>query len=698
MPGNGGVARPPLGRGAYFWVSPYLFLHYSMKKQFFARLVAGAAVLVGGAAQAQQPAPAAGPGPAFNARALFAPNFLDQAGPATRTAGGQPGATYWQNAANYQIAATLDEKQARVTANVTITYTNNSPDALPFVWLQLDQNLFRANSRGAAVTPVQGGRFGNAARGFQGGDSLHAVSIELHGKQTKAIYRVADTRMQIMLPGALKPYGDKLTIHLAYAFNIPEYGADRLGRLQTKNGEIFEVAQWYPRMAVYDDVEGWNVLPYLSAEFYLEYGNFDYTLNVPASYLVGGSGKLVNPAEVLTAAQQRRLAQAAGSEQTVMVRTPAEVTQPQSRPAGKNGRLTWHFRCQRARDVSWAASAAFVWDAARMNLPSGRKALAMSLYPAESAQDTAWRRSTEYVKKSIEFNSKMWYEYTYPVATNVAGVVGGMEYPGIVFCGAKSTKGRLWGVVDHEFGHNWFPMIVGSNERKYPWMDEGFNTFINILSTKNFNNGEYKALADVEGRTAPGITRALQDPNADVPYTVPDVTQPRNLGFAAYGKTGYGLYLLRQEILGPERFDYAFRSYIQRWAFKHPTPHDFFRTMNEAGGEDLTWFWHEWFFENWQLDQAVTAVAYVNQDPAKGALITLENRGQAAMPVIADVTEANGKTSTVRLPVEIWQRGATWTFRYNSTSPLTSVVLNPTNILPDVNKANNTWQPLKLAE
>jgi hypothetical protein len=444
-------------------------------------------------------------------------------------------------------------------------------------------------------------------------------------------------------------------------------------------------------MAVYDDVEGWNTLPYLSAEFYLEYGNFDYTVNVPANYLVGGSGQLVNPGEVLTAAQQRRLAQAAGSDKTVLVRSAAEVMQASSRPAGKNGRLTWRFRCARARDVAWAASAAFVWDAAKMNLPSGRKALAMSLYPTESAQDTAWNRSTEYVKQSIEYNSKQWYEYSYPVATNVAGVVGGMEYPGIVFCDAKDRKGSLWSVTDHEFGHNWFPMIVGSNERKYPWMDEGFNTFLNILSTQNFNNGEYKALNDT-ARTVASLVRGILDPATDPPYTVPDVTQARNLGFAAYGKVGYGLFLLRQEVLGPERFDYAFRTYIKRWAFKHPQPKDFFRTMNEASGEDLTWFWREWVYNNWALDQAVTTVTYANQDPAQGALITIENRGPAAMPVTADVTETSGKTTRVHLPVEIWQRGGTWTFRCATTAPLTLVRLNATKLLPDVNPSNNVWR------
>ncbi|WP_310393515.1 M1 family metallopeptidase [Hymenobacter sp.] len=659
-----------------------------MKILFLPCFLLSAALLTAGAAEAQQaPVPT---GPAYDARALFNPSFIEQLATPTRTAGGQPGAAYWQNAADYNIAARLDEKTARVTAAVAITYTNNSPDRLPFVWLQLDQNLFRADSRGAAVTPVAGGRFGNAARGFRGGDSLQTVSIELHGKKLKADYHVYDTRMQIRLPEALRPGGDKLVIRIAYGFNIPEYGADRMGRLKTTHGEIFEVAQWYPRMAVYDDVEGWNTLPYLAAEFYLDYGNYDYTLNVPASYLVGGSGELVNPAEVLTSVQQSRLAQAAGSDKTVLLRSADEVTQAGSRPAGKSGRLTWHFRCQQARDVAWAASAAFVWDAARMKLPSGRKSLAMSLYPTESAQDTAWNRSTEYVKQSIEYNSKQWYEYSYPVATNVAGVVGGMEYPGIVFCGAKARKANLWGVTDHEFGHHWFPMVVGSNERKYPWMDEGFNTFLNILSTRNFNNGEYKALDTL--RLVEGLVRSISDPATDPPYTVPDVTQPRNLGFAAYGKMGYGLFLLREEVLGPERFDYAFRTYIRRWAFKHPQPKDFFRTMHEASGEDLTWFWRAWVYNNWALDQAVTTVAYVNQDPAQGALISLENRGQAAMPVTAEVTETNGKTSRVQLPVEIWQRGGTWTFRYNSTTPLTLVRLNPSKLLPDADPANNVWR------
>ena len=661
-----------------FLLRPYLLL---------AGLLASA-ILFSPSAGAQSAPPTGRP--PYNARALFAPNLPELPAPATRTAGGAPGATYWQNTADYHLAASLDERAARVTATATITYTNNSPDALPFVWLQLDQNLFRAGSRGAASTAPTSRR---PAPGFRGGDSLQTVRVTLHGKTTAAQYRVEDTRLQIRLPEALRPHGDQLNIRIAYSFRVPASGAGRMGHRPTRNGEIFQLGQWYPRMAVYDDVGGWNTLPYLGAsEFYLDYGKFDYIIDVPAGYLVGGSGELLNPREVLTPTQQRRLAQAAGSDQTVRVRTPAEVTQANSRPAGKNGRLSWHFRCQRARDVAWAASPAFVWDAARLNLPSGRRALAMSLYPVEAAQDTAWNRSTEYVKQSLEYYSRQWLEYPYPVATNVAGAVGAVEYPGLVFTSADLTRAGLWTWTNHNFGHTIFPVVVGSNERTNSWMDEGFDDFLNKLSTQHFHHGEYRALLDTAG-----LVRDLLDPHTDPPATVTD-EGAYNQEFSWRGKPSYGLLLLRQEILGPARFDEAFRTYIRRWVYKHPTPRDFFQTMNQASGEDLTWFWREWFYENWLLDQAVTAVAYVGQDPAQGALITLENRGQAALPVTVHLQEAGGRQTTVRLPVEIWQRGGTWTFRAATTAPLTAVVLDPAGVLPDVDRSNNRWAPPPLPD
>ena len=322
-----------------------------------------------------------------------------------------------------------------------------------------------------------------------------------------------------------------------------------------------------------------------------------------------------------------------------------------------------------------------------MNLPNNKTALAQSVYPVESAGNDSWGRSTEYVKGCIEFYSRYVYPFTYPVATNVAGIVGGMEYPGIVFCDHKDKNDGLWGVTDHEFGHNWFPMIVGSNERKFPWMDEGFNTFINTLSTANFNNGEYNR----KRGTMHDIAPALFYPSEPI-MTIPDVQQARALGILAYYKPGMGLQLLRDVVLGPERFDFAFRQYVDRWAFKHPTPYDFFRSMEDGAGEDLGWFWKEWFYETWKLDQAVQGVKYVDGSAPKGSLITIENLDRMAMPVTVEVTEDNGKKGRVSLPVEVWQRGATWTFKYPSTSPLKTVVVDPDEVLPDVNEKNNTWR------
>lgn len=616
---------------------------------------------------------------------LFDPMFNYWYGNQYRSAGGQPGPEYWQNSAGYTINVSLDTAANSISGDVQISYTNNSPDELQFLWMHLDQNQFDIDSRATAATPVGGGRFGN--EGFDGGYEIKSVNVERKGKKSEADYVIADTRLQVRLKEPLQPGGDEITITVEYSATIPDNGSDRMGYLETENGVIYELAQWYPRMCVYDDVDGWNTLPYMGAgEFYLEYGDFEYNVTVPADHIVVGSGQLINPEDVLTKEQINRLEKAAKSDETVMIRSSEEVTDPATRPK-KQGTLTWKFHVKQARDIAWASSKAFVWDAARMNLPSGETSLAQSVYPVESATDSAWNRSTEYVKASIEFYSEYLYEYTYPVATNVAGVVGGMEYPGIVFCSAKATNEGLWGVTDHEFGHNWFPMIVGNNERKFAWMDEGFNTFINDLSSKAFNNGEYyRGRLDMH-KVAP----VLFPPTADPIITLPDVIQSRNLGREAYFKPGMGLGLLRDVILGEERFDYAFRTYMHRWAFKHPTPLDFFRTIEDASGEDLGWFWKAWFYNNYTLDQGVGSVKYVDGDPAGGALVTIENLDRMAMPVSLEITESNGETHTLDFPVEIWQRGGKWTFRVDSKSSLQSVVIDPEHRLPDINPENNSW-------
>lgn len=622
----------------------------------------------------------------YNPHALFSPLLYPVGSTITRAASGEPNTGYWQNRADYRIVASLDETTHEVKGNVTIKYTNNSPHALPFIWLQLDQNLFNKNSRGQARMPVDSrSRYGDAKSSFSGGYTIS--SVKLDGENKNADYIITDTRMQIRLPKAVNPAGGTIQFSMDFSFILPEYGADRCGILKTDNGEIFTVAQWYPRLCVFDDVLGWNTHPYLGpSEFYLEYGDFDIRITAPASHIVVCSGELKNETEVLTAKQVERFTAARKSDATVMIRSLAEVKDPSSRPSSKT--LTWHYTISNARDVAWASSSSFIWDAARINLPEGKTALAMSVYPSESGGKKGWGRSTEYVKASVENYSKRWFVYPYPVATNVASNVGGMEYPGIVFCGWKAETDGLFGVTDHEFGHTWFPMIVGSNERKYGWMDEGFNTFINSLADDDFNQGEYKS----KPQSMEYMGKYLFNENSEAILLTPDAMKEANIGVALYYKPGFGLELLRNEILGPDRFDYAFRTYINRWAYKHPTPWDFFRTMENAAGEDLGWFWIGWFLENYALDQSIVGVKYPGGDASEGAIVTLANLEQMAMPVTLSYETKSGKKGEMHLPVEIWNNTAVFKVKLPVTEELRKVVIDPEQVMPDINFDNNTWR------
>jgi len=620
----------------------------------------------------------------------FAPNFYTKNGTDTRSASGQPGPKYWQNRADYQLTAQLNETTNEIQGTETLTYTNNSPDALSFLWMHLDQNAFKSDSRGNAIIGISGSRGGTKGEILDGGFKIKSVSVVtmVNGKpaEKEVKFVISDTRMQLQLPQDLKANGSSIKIKIAFSYISPKYGSDRTGVEETKNGKIFTIAQWYPRMCVYDDVRGWNTNPYIGAEFYLEYGDFDVAITAPSSHIVVCSGELQNTAEVYTAEQQKRWAAAKQSEKTVMIRSAEEVTNPASRPTGKST-LTWRFKIKNARDVSWASSAAFIVDAARINLPSGKKSLAISTYPIESNGADAWSRATEYTKASIENYSKRWFEYPYPAAINVAGNEGGMEYPGIVFCHYTSKGRDLWGVTDHEFGHSWFPMIVGSNERLFAWMDEGFNTFINSLSSEDFNNGEYKGRIDNMNNSSVYLT----DPNLETVMSTPDAMKEQSIGLLCYYKPGSGLTMLREQVLGKERFDYAFRTYIARWAFKHPTPDDFFRTIENVGGEDLNWFWRGWFINNWRLDQGIQKVKYLKNDPSKGAIITLDNLEKMAMPVVIEIKTKSGKTAEIKLPVEVWMRNSSWDIKTETTEEIESITIDPNHNFPDYNISNNTW-------
>lgn len=632
----------------------------------------------------------------YDPRETFAPRDAGQAVNSYRSANGLPGPAYWQNRADYAIHARLDPAAPSLSATEVITYTNNSPDTLDVLWLQLDQNLYQPDSRSRHAS--SGGnprpsRRDAAATLSTEGFVLDAVEVESQGGFAPAHTLVSDTRLRIDLPTPLGPKGAQLAVRIRYHFAIPpaELGG-RMGWGKTQDAPIYDLAQWYPRLAVYDDIRGWDTLPYLDQEFYLEYGNFDYWVTAPANMLVAGSGELLNPQEVLTQEQQSRLVRARNSDATVMIRTPAEIHDPASRP--QRDTLTWHFRMQDTRDVAFTASAGFVWDAARIRLPDGKSALAESVYPAQSQGDARWGRSTQYLKDSVEHFSQRWYPYPWPAAINVAGPASGMEYPGIIFDGVEDAGKALFWITAHEIGHSWFPMIVGFNERRDAWMDEGFNTFIDVYESDDFNHGEYAPKRDSEfapggGNPVEEILPVLQDPEAPPILSRADTIIEKYRHPVTYFKSALGLELLREEILGPERFDPAFRRFIAAWAFKHPKPADFFRAMESEGGEDLSWWWRGWYDHNWTLDLAVEKIAPAGGDPAHGTEITVKSLDRLILPVTLRVEFTDGTHRDYRLPAESFIRQAETRVVVEPGKAVIAASLDPDHRIPDKDRSNN---------
>ncbi len=600
---------------------------------------------------------------------------------ATRSASGAPGAAYWQQRADYVIRAALDTSTRTLRGEERITYTNNSPDTLRYLWLHLDQNLFTPDSRGHRVFS-QGEEYGTGAdSGIRLTKVIQPAAAAARGRSAKAAatlpYAVNGTLVRVDLAQPLPPRGRQvLEIGWTMAFGA---GRNRMGIEEIDGSVVYEVAQWYPRLAVYDDIRGWNADQYYGqGEFYLEYGSFDVSLTVPANMILAATGVLQNPAEVLTATQRSRLAKARTSASTVVIRGRDEIGDPASRPGGA-GRLTWRFKADSVRDFAFAGATHFVWDAVGVN---GGQTLAMSFYPPSA--EPLWKDATEYAKFAIETNSTDWAPYPYPVASNVRGIEGGMEYPMIVFCN-RGTPETLYSVTDHEFGHTWFPMVVGSNERRYGWMDEGFNELLNYYSwTERFGQApahrasrqDYLAMA----------TSGMEKPI----LTAPDQLSPHFVSPAAYDKPSLALRLLREVVLGPERFDPAFKEYFRRWAYKHPTPADFFRTIEDGAGEDLSWFWRSWFFTTQQLDQAVDSVTVVDSAGVESR-IHLRNVGAIPMPVQLALQMDDGSTQRLKLPVEIWFEGNRFTALVPGPRKVTGVVVDPDDVYPDVVRNNNRW-------
>ncbi|HYK83322.1 MAG TPA: M1 family metallopeptidase [Gemmatimonadales bacterium] len=600
-----------------------------------------------------------------------------------REGSGRPGPRYWQQRADYTIRVTLDTATHTVAGTETLAYTNNSPDTLGYLWLQLDQNIYRRGSRGAALDPADARV---SAAGFEGGDVLEYVrALRRSGAaaltRTPLATTLNGTLLRVELDHPLAP-GQVVTLELGYHFQVPEHGSDRMGRERFPGGWLYEIAQWYPRVAVYDDVRGWNSEQYLGqGEFYLEYGDFDVALTVPRSFVVAATGTLLNPAEVLTPPQRARLARAVTSDTTIPVLAKSEVGQPFTRPGGSSPTLTWHFAAKNVRDVAWAAAANFIWDASGYD-----GILIQALYPPESNAD--WARATEYARHSIKHYSEKWFRYPYSAAITVAGPVGGMEYPMIVFCPHHVGQRDLFGVTTHELGHQWFPMLVGSNERLYAWMDEGFNTFINVYSTRAF----YHDTTLPEPGGAAAWARFVATGQDEPPLLAADRVTPRLLGAVEYDKPAIGLYLLRHHVLDDTtRFDTAFREYIRRWAWRHPTPADFFRTMDDALGEDLSWFWRGWFYRTDVVDQAVDSVRTHADSTGMTVRVFLASLGALPMPVDLRLSYANGTTEEVRLPVEIWFQGNRYVCERPVPAEVIKVEIDPRQHFPDVRRENNVW-------
>ena len=597
-------------------------------------------------------------------------NRIDWPGPNRyRSSSGVPGPDYWQQRADYSITASLDTSTAKLNGSVQISYTNNSPDTLRYVWVQVDQNLYRTGSKGSALFPADS-RWG--VRGFQGGYDL--TDVRVNGTPVRP--RINDTMMRLDLPTPLTPGGGKTTIAIKYSFRVPEHGSDRMGR----DSALYEIAQWYPRMAVYDDVRGWNADPYLGqGEFYLEYGDVDYSVTVPAGYTVAGSGVLQNPGEVLTGEQRGRLTAASRSGDVVQIITQPEAAAAKTRPVA--GTKTWRFRAQHVRDVAWAGAPDFRWDATSWN-----GVLAQAYYEFPKA-GKAWEHAAEQTQWTVRQYSQLFFPYPYPQATSVAGPVGGMEYPMFVMVHyGNDDPASIFGTINHEHGHEWFPMIVGSNERRYAWMDEGFNTYLNAFANEARYPGQNAYLGYLTN-WGDAVTQGTQSPL----MTAPDNIDPSALGAIGYRKPAVVLLTLRNHVVGPNLFDTAFREYIRSWAFKHPTPGDFFRSVENSTGEDLSWFWRSFFYTTDVLDIGIDSVSTRTSQGQTFAVIALRRNTSIPFPVRLRVAYADGTTQDFSLPVNIWARGNRFDAVLSVRGPVSGVRLWPDPSVPDWNSSNDTW-------
>ncbi len=676
-----------------------------------------------------------------------------------RTAAGAPGKEYWQQKADHRISITLDDENQRITGSETITYYNQSPDALEYLWIQLDQNMRARDSN----TPL--------ARTGEMKDSLNAKDLYRYASDYDGgfkISRVADasgnglsytinkTMMRINLGKPLQP-GENVSFGIDWSYNINDRmmlgGRSGMEYFPADGNYSYTIAQFFPRMAVYSDNEGWQNKQFLGrGEFTLTFGDYEVDLNVPADFIVGATGELLNPEEVLTEDQLERFELAKASfDKPVIIVTGKEARKNEKTKSQE--RKTWRFKAENVRDFAFAASRKYIWDAMAVDI-NGKTPLAMSYYPKEG--NPLWEEySTLAVRQTLITYSKHTIDYPYPVAISVHAASIGMEYPMICFnfgrpnpdgSYTERTKWRMISVIIHEVGHNFFPMIINSDERQWTWMDEGLNTFVQYLTAKEFD---------------PAFPTRRGDPSSIVPYmrgdqglVRPIMTNSEQIlqfGNNAYAKPATALNILRETVMGPELFDYAFKKYAERWAFKHPTPADFFRTMEDASAVDLDWFWRGWFYSADYVDVSVDNVKWyrmkteeegletrnvrvedkslgadsksfsdeaqrfvfkntkssdyrefrnrLDEDQVKLSLegknfyeVTFTNRGGLVTPLIIEWTYSDGTMEIEKLPAEIWRHNEKEVKKvFVKDKEVIKVVLDPNKMTADTNIEDNIF-------
>jgi hypothetical protein len=684
-----------------------------------------------------------------------------------RTGSGSPGPKYWQQQADYDITAELNDENQSITGSETITYTNNSPDVLKYLWMQLDQNLF-AKDNNTSKTSTNALRDSSAAKmmamqlnlwDYEGGYKIKSVK-DASGKDLP--YTINKTMMRVDLPQPLKP-GGKYAFKVEWSFNVLDrnqtFARSGYEFFPEDNNYVYTIAQWFPRMCVYDDVVGWQNKQFLGrGEFTLPFGNYKVNLTVPADHIVAATGMVKNPSQVLNATQIARFEKAKTTyDKPVLIVTQAEAIEKEKTKSKE--KKTWQFEATNVRDFAFASSRKFIWDAMAVKIANSSP-LAMSYYPKEG--NPLWEKeSTLAVKNTIEVYSKYTVDYPYPQATSVHAASIGMEYPMICFNFGRPKKDgtydnqtlqRMLGVVIHEVGHNFFPMIINNDERQTTWMDEGINSFVQLLTELE----RYPHLDFSRGKPA-GLVPYMKGDKTTMRPLMVNSEQVIQFGSEQYQKAATALFILRETVMGHELFDKSFKEYAQRWAFKHPKPADFFRTMEDASAVDLDWFWKGWFYTTDNVDLTLDQVKWyklrtdkVNvegkeKNVTKGDLasgkddkkpaedfnngpsyfsviptdqrfygefqnkiddkavvsklenknfyeITLTNKGGLVMPVIIEWTYKDGTKEIERIPAEIWRVNESKVTKvFAKEKEVASVVIDPQKETSDINTDDNVF-------